>query len=68
MTVIRQDLKIIEEADIMFVEKMMKFLGLIVQTPTIIHCDNVGAIFMGYGVKESLRTKYIVSIRECIID
>ena len=46
----------------------MKFLGLIVQTPTIIHCDNVGAIFMRNGVKESLRTKYIVSIREHIVD
>ena len=37
----------------------MGFLGLKVEKPVIIHCDNVGAIFLGNNAKTSLRTKHI---------
>ena len=58
--------------DIMFVKMIMEFLGLELERPVTIHCDNVGAIFMGNNAKASLRTKHIDVryhfIREYIVD
>ena len=51
---------------------IMEFLGLELERPVKIHCDNVGAIFMGNNAKASLRTKHIDVryhfIREYIVD
>ena len=44
---------------IMFVKMIMEFLGLELERPITIHCDNVGAIFMENSAKASLRTKHI---------
>ena len=58
--------------DIMFVKMVMEFIGLELERPITIHCDNVGAIFMGNNAKASLRTKQIYMryhfIREYIVD
>ena len=59
-------------ADIMFFKMVMEFLGLKVERSIIIHCNNVGAIFMRKNAKASLRTKHIDVIchfiREYIVD
>ena len=39
--------------DIMFVKMIMEFLGLELERPVTIHCDNVGAIFMGKMLKQA---------------
>jgi len=58
--------------DIMFIKMIMEFLQMKVQKPVIVHCDNVGAIFMGKNAKQSVRTKHIDVkyhfIREHIVD
>ena len=58
--------------DIMFVKMVMEFLGLKLERPITIHCDNMEAIFVGNTAKASLRTKHIDVtyhfIREYIVD
>ena len=43
-----------------------------IKWPIIVHCDNVGAIFLGNNAKQSVRTKYIDVryhfIRKYIVD
>ena len=51
---------------------ILEFLGLLIEKPVVIHCDNVGAIFLGNNAKASLRTKHIDVryhfVREYIVD
>ena len=58
--------------DIMFIKMMMEFLQLEMKKPVIVHCDNVGAIFLGNNAKLSARTKHIDVkyhfIREHVVD
>ena len=52
-------------SDIMFIKMDIKH-------PIVVHCDNVGAIFLGNNAKQSVRTKYIDVryhfIRKYIVD
>ena len=58
--------------DVLFMKMILEFLGLLIEKPVIIHCDNVGAIFLGNNAKASLRTKHIDVryhfVREYIVD
>ena len=45
--------------EILFVRQVMEFLKQKVKYPIIIHCDNVGAIFLAHNAKASQRTKHI---------
>ena len=38
---------------------ILVFLGIKVKLPIVVHCDNIGAIFLGYNAKVSQRTKHI---------
>ena len=58
--------------DVMFIKMMMELMNLEIEKPVIVHCDNVGAIFMGNNAKQSIRTKHIDVryhfIREYVVD
>ena len=58
--------------DILFIKKILDFLGLKIVLLIKVMCDNVGAIFMAHNSKNSGRTKHINIkyhfIREYIID
>ena len=58
--------------DIMFIKMIMEFLQLEIERLVKVHCDNVGAIFMGNNTKQGMRTKYIDVryhfIREYVVD
>ena len=45
--------------EIMFIRMILEFLGVRVRMPIIVHCDNIGAIFLSYNAKISQRTKHI---------
>jgi len=45
--------------EIMFIRMILEFLGIRVKLPIIVHCDNIGAIFLSYNAKISQRTKHI---------
>ena len=45
--------------EIMFVKQILEFLKIKVEFPITVHCDNVGAIFLGYNQKNSQRTKHV---------
>jgi len=45
--------------EIMFVRMILEFLGVRVKMPIVVHCDNIGAIFLSYNAKVSQRTKHI---------
>ena len=45
--------------EIMFVRMILWFLGIKIELPIVVHCDNVGAIFLSYNAKISQRTKHI---------
>ena len=34
-------------------------MGLSIKYPIIVHCDNVGAIYLGYNAKTSQQTKHV---------
>lgn len=44
--------------EVLFVKNIMQSLGLVLDYPIIIHCDNVGALYMAKN-NESRRTKYL---------
>lgn len=44
---------------LMFIRLILMFLGIQVKLPIVVHCDNVGAIFLSYNAKISQRTKHI---------
>ena len=43
----------------MFIRMILWFLGIKIKLPIVVHCDNVGAIFLSYNAKISQRTKHI---------
>ena len=45
--------------EIMFIRMILWFLGIKIELPIIVHCDNVGAIFLSYNAKISQRTKHV---------
>jgi len=45
--------------EILFVRQVLEFLGIKVEYPITIHCDNVGTIFLSHSAKVSSRTKHI---------
>ena len=45
--------------EIMFIRMILEFLGVRVRMPIVVHCDNIGAIFLSYNAKISQRTKHI---------
>ena len=45
--------------ELMFIRSILMFRGIRIKLPIIVHCDNVGAIFLSYNAKVSQRTKHI---------
>ena len=45
--------------EIMFIRQVLEFLGVKVNYPITVNCDNVGAIFLAYNSKNSQRTKHV---------
>ena len=45
--------------ELMFIRMILMFLGIRVKLPIVVHCDNVGAIFLSYNAKISQRTMHI---------
>lgn len=45
--------------ELMFIRMVLTFLGVRIKLPMIVHCDNIGAIFLSYNAKVSQRTKHI---------
>ena len=45
--------------EILFIKKILEFMGVKIEYPIIIYCDNLGAIFLAYNAKVSSRTKQI---------
>ena len=45
--------------EIMFIRQVLEFLGMKVNYPITVNCDNVGAIFLAYNSKNSQRTKHV---------
>ena len=58
--------------DIMFIKMILEFRKFKIERPVKVHCDNVGAIFMGNNAKQSVRTKQFDVryhfIREYVVD
>ena len=58
--------------DIMFIKMILEFVNFKIERPVKVHCDSVGAIFMGNNVKQNVRTKHIDVryhfIREYVVD
>ena len=44
---------------ILFVRNVLDFLGVRINYPILVRCDNVGAIFLSYNAKTSPRTKHV---------
>ena len=44
---------------IIFVKMMMEFLKMVIERSVVVHCDYVGAIFLGNNAKQSVRIKHI---------
>lgn len=42
--------------EILFIKQLLEFFGRDVEYPIIIHCDNVGAIYLAHNAKNSRRT------------
>lgn len=45
--------------EILFIKQLLEFFGRDVDYPIIIHCGNVGAIYLAHNAKNSRRTKHI---------
>ena len=45
-------------AEIIFLGNLLNFLGVKIDYPITVRCDNVGAIFLSYNAKNSNRTKH----------
>ena len=46
-------------AELLFVRMILEFLGKKIKYPTIIQCNNIGAIFLAHNTKTSHMTKHI---------
>ena len=45
--------------EILFIRQVLEFLGVEVDYPIVVNCDNIGAIFLAHNAKVSSRTKHI---------
>ena len=45
--------------EILFVRNLLQFLGVKINYPIVVRCDNVRAIFLGYNAKTSPRTEHV---------
>ena len=45
--------------EIIFIKQVLEFLGITIDFPITVNCDNVGAIFLAYNAKTSQRTKHV---------
>lgn len=45
--------------EIIFIKQILEFLGIKIDFPITVHCDNVGAIFLANNAKNSQRTKHV---------
>ena len=58
--------------EISFIKNIVEFMGITIELPITVFCDNVGAIFMSYNAKTSPRTKHVaikrLFVREFIED
>ena len=46
-------------AEILFVKYLLEFLGVTIDYPITVMCDNVGAIYLSHNAKNSNRTKHV---------
>ena len=46
-------------AEIIFIKQLLEFLGVNVEYPITVRCNNVGAIFLSYNAKNSNRKKHV---------
>ena len=46
-------------AEILFIKMILEFLGIQINYPITVNCDNVGAIFLAHNKKTSRRTKHV---------
>ena len=46
-------------AEILLIKSILEFLKIEIKLPIIVHCDNIGAIYLGHNAKLSQRTKHI---------
>ena len=44
--------------EILFIKSILEFLKIEIKLPIIVHCDNIGAIYLGNNAKLSQRTKH----------
>ena len=63
MTLSSTEVKYVSTAEvcqeILFIQSILEFLGVIVKYPIIVHVDNMGAIYLVYNEGASMRTKHI---------
>ena len=45
--------------EILFVKSILEFLGVKLEWPILVNCDNIGAIYLAHNAKTSQRTKHI---------
>ena len=45
--------------EILFVKSILEFLGVKMELPILVNCDNIGAIYLAHNAKTSQRTKHI---------
>ena len=45
--------------EIMFIKNLLEFLGIDIDFPITVNCDNVSAIFLSQNAKNNNRTKHI---------
>ena len=45
--------------EIIFIKQVLEFLGVKIQYPITVFCDNVGAIFLANNAKTSQRKKHV---------
>ena len=46
-------------AEIIYIKQVLEFLGMKIEYPITVNCDNVGAIFLAHNQKNSQRTKHV---------
>ena len=46
-------------AEILFIKYLLEFLGVTIEYPITVMCDNVGAMFLSHNAKNSNQTKHV---------
>ena len=58
--------------EIVFIKSILEFMGVDVELPIVVYCDNVGAVFLAHNPKTSMRTKHVDiryhHVREYVVD